>query len=217
MGKRVQCPECKGTFTAKSPDEDPPPPSKPGTSISKPPPSKKAEWDKDDDDDDDRGSRSGRSKRRDDDDDDRGSRSGRSKRRDYDDDDDDEDDRRSRRSRRSSRPRYTAHRGGMILAFGLIGLIGHFVALGWFSFVFGLIAWIMGNADMEEMRKGRMDPEGEGMTQAGRIMGMISVILFIVALLIGCGIVGCIFLIPLMAIGGAAAGAGAGGPPRRKF
>ena len=32
----------------------------------------------------------------------------------------------------------------------------------------------MGNSDLVEMRAGRMDPEGEGVTQAGRICGMIG-------------------------------------------
>ncbi len=42
----------------------------------------------------------------------------------------------------------------------------------------------MGNKDLEAMRRGRMDDAGEGLTSAGRICGMISSILMIVA--IGC-------------------------------
>jgi hypothetical protein len=41
----------------------------------------------------------------------------------------------------------------------------------------------MGNADLKEMRAGRMDAEGEGVTNAGRICGMISTIF----ILVGCG------------------------------
>lgn len=58
------------------------------------------------------------------------------------------------------------HRGAMILTFGLLGILG--------LFIFSPIAWIMGNADMAEIRAGRMDPEGEGLTQAGRICGIIG-------------------------------------------
>jgi hypothetical protein len=39
----------------------------------------------------------------------------------------------------------------------------------------------MGNNDLAEMRAGRMDPEGEGLTNAGRICGIIGTILMVVA------------------------------------
>src|SRR5262249_32903981 len=164
MGKRVQCPECKHTFTAKAPEEDEES-SKTGTTTSKPAPSKTPEWDKKSSSSSNR-SGSGKRKRIDDGDDD--------------DNDDDDDRPRHRKRRRSSsyRGNYVPPRGGMILAFGLIGLIGGFV-IPLVPVVFGIIAWVMGNADMAEIRAGRMDPEGEGMTQAGRIMGMISTILAI--------------------------------------
>jgi hypothetical protein len=198
MGKKVQCPECKSTFTAETPDEDESrtattaTPAKP--TPSKNVPAKAAAWDKnshhDDDEDDDRDSRP-------------------KKRKKYDDDDDDDDDRRDSRRRRrrmaNSRGHYTAHRGGMILAFGLISLIGGIV-------IFGIIAWIMGNSDLAEMRAGRMDPDGEGMTQAGRIMGMISVIIWVVAILTFFGIFGCIFMVAMTG----AAGNRGGGPPNRR-
>jgi predicted Zn finger-like uncharacterized protein len=179
IGKKVQCPECKHTFTARSPDEEVQ--ERMSKAPSTPPPSKTAEWDK-------KSSSAGKKKktRGDDDDDDVAD----------DEDDDDDDDRPRRRSKRrrsaSSRGNYAPHRGGMILAFGLIGLIGGFV-LPVVPIVFAIIAWVMGNADLAEIRAGRMDPEGEGMTQAGRIMGMIAVILFIVSIFAVCGFFGCIF------------------------
>ena len=40
----------------------------------------------------------------------------------------------------------------------------------------GIIAWVMGSNDLSEMRAGRMDREGEGQTNGGRICGMIAVI-----------------------------------------
>src|SRR5262245_17329271 len=101
IGKKVQCPECKATFTAKSPEEEEAP-ARTGTGIAKTTSSKKADWDKEDkedkrDDEDDRGSRSSsRSRRRDNDDD-------------YDDDDDFRSRRSSRRSRYSSRGRFVPH------------------------------------------------------------------------------------------------------------
>lgn len=68
------------------------------------------------------------------------------------------------------------HRGGVILALGIIGLVCCFIC--------GIIAWVMGNGDLKEMAAGRMDRSGQGMTQAGKICGMISVILQIVGLII---------------------------------
>jgi uncharacterized membrane protein YidH (DUF202 family) len=51
-------------------------------------------------------------------------------------------------------------------------------------FICGIIAWAMGNNDLREMTAGIMDPSGRGMTQAGKICGMISVILAIVGICI---------------------------------
>jgi len=64
------------------------------------------------------------------------------------------------------------HRGAMILTFGILGLV--------ICVVFGIVAWVMGNADLREMAAGTMDRAGEGMTRAGKICGMISTILLIV-------------------------------------
>jgi hypothetical protein len=70
------------------------------------------------------------------------------------------------------RPRRpVAHRGGEILTFGLLALIPCPLT----GIIFGIIAWMMGNADLKEMRSGRMDREGEGLTQWGRVLGMIGV------------------------------------------
>jgi predicted Zn finger-like uncharacterized protein len=64
------------------------------------------------------------------------------------------------------------HRGGMILTFGVVSLV-----CGCLGIVCGPMAWVMGNADLEEIRAGRMDPEGEGLTNAGRICGIVGTIL----------------------------------------
>ncbi len=68
------------------------------------------------------------------------------------------------------------HRGGLVLALGILGIVC--------CFILGIIAWVMGSNDLKEMAAGRMDPSGQGLTQAGKICGMVSVILQIVGLVI---------------------------------
>ncbi|MCI0465245.1 MAG: zinc-ribbon domain-containing protein [Gemmataceae bacterium] len=90
----------------------------------------------------------------------------------YEDDYDDYDPYNRRpRSRRGMAP----HRGSTILTLGILSL----VVLGP---ILGPIAWVMGHQDMNEIRAGRMDPEGEGPTNAGKICGMIATILSAVGL-----------------------------------
>jgi len=69
------------------------------------------------------------------------------------------------------------HRGVLILVLGIIGIVCC-------CFITGIIAWVMGNNDLREIDAGRMDPTGRGLTQAGKICGMVSVILWIVMLVI---------------------------------
>jgi hypothetical protein len=65
------------------------------------------------------------------------------------------------------------HRGTVILVLGILGIV-----LGCpFGLIMGPIAWSMANADLPEIRAGRMDPAGEGTTNAGRICGIIATIL----------------------------------------
>ena len=52
-------------------------------------------------------------------------------------------------------------------------------------FICGIVAWVMGNADLAEMDAGTMDPEGRGLTQAGKICGIVSVALNVIGLLVG--------------------------------
>ena len=68
------------------------------------------------------------------------------------------------------------HRGVLILVLGILGIVCCFIC--------GIIAWVMGNGDLREMDAGRMDPSGRGLTQAGKICGMISVILQIIGLVV---------------------------------
>ena len=53
----------------------------------------------------------------------------------------------------------------------------------------GIFAWVMGGNDLAEMRRGQMDRSGEGLTQAGRILGIVSTVLMI----LGCGFYGLFF------------------------
>jgi hypothetical protein len=64
------------------------------------------------------------------------------------------------------------HRGGVILALGILSLVCS-------CFILGVIAWALGSSDLREMKAGRMDPTGRGLTQAGMICGIISVVLSI--------------------------------------
>ena len=79
-------------------------------------------------------------------------------------------------ARQSSEGPMRAHRGGVILALGIIGLV--------LCVICGIIAWVMGNNDLREMNAGRMDPSGRGLTKAGKICGMISVLLMLLWLMI---------------------------------
>jgi uncharacterized protein YbaR (Trm112 family) len=117
---------------------------------------------------------------------DREGRPGR-RRRDYDDDDDfGEDDGELRRLRRSGAP----HRGGVILALGIIAL----VIFPYSTIVCGPLAWIMGTADLAEIRAGNMDPSGEGMVRAGQVLGIISTMLLFVSVMILCSCIGLMVL-----------------------
>jgi hypothetical protein len=104
---------------------------------------------------------------------------------------------------RATRPRrrrryYIEHRGAMVLTLGILSLVMCPLQ------VLGPVAWVMGNNDLAAMRAGRMDPQGEGITQAGRICGIIGTIF----LILGCALA-CLWFVGY----GFMAGAGAG----RKF
>lgn len=84
------------------------------------------------------------------------------------------------------------HRGTTVLVLGILGLV--------VCQVCGIIAWVMANKDLPKMEAGTMDPEGIGQTKAGKICGIISVILL--ALII-------VFYVIFFVIFGAAAAQGA--------
>lgn len=69
------------------------------------------------------------------------------------------------------------HRGTLILIFGILAF---FIC----GIILGPIAFFMGSADLKAMRAGQMDPSGEGITNAGRICGLIAAILNVLIFII---------------------------------
>jgi hypothetical protein len=69
------------------------------------------------------------------------------------------------------------HRGVLILVLGILGLLC--------CFILGIVAWVMANTDLREMDAGRMDPEGRGLTTAGKVCGIISIVLWLLWLVGG--------------------------------
>lgn len=67
------------------------------------------------------------------------------------------------------------HRGTLILVLGILGLV--------ICPILGIIAWVMGSGDLKQMQAGRMDPEGRGLTQAGKILGIVSVVFMAIGIL----------------------------------
>jgi Domain of unknown function (DUF4190) len=68
------------------------------------------------------------------------------------------------------------HRATLVLVLGIVGLVCCMPA--------GIVAWVLGHQDLKDMNSGLMDPAGRGMTQAGKILGMISVALAVLALIV---------------------------------
>jgi len=69
-----------------------------------------------------------------------------------------------------------ASRGPLVVALGVLAIVGNLL---WVGLVFGLMAWVIGGADLREMQAGRMDRSGAGMTKTGRALGMIGVLLWV--------------------------------------
>jgi hypothetical protein len=90
-----------------------------------------------------------------------------------------------------------AHRGGMILTMGIMAIVCNF------ALIPGILAWILGRADLKQMRAGYMDRTGEGITQAGMIMGIIMTVMAgISVLLIIFYFIVAIFIVGLSAAAG---------------
>lgn len=72
-----------------------------------------------------------------------------------------------------------SHRGELVLTLGLLGLL-LFAPL-------GIAAWILGSKDLTSMRQGIMDNSGEGMTLAGRVLGILATVIMVIGLLLVLG------------------------------
>jgi hypothetical protein len=157
-GQTVQCPECKHTFVAGAAVQAPAATS-PTADVERVP-----EWDKP----------ATRPERvREDVGEDEEEERPRRRRRRF---EDEEDDERPRRRHR------IPHRGGMILTFGILSI----VLLAGCGPIFGPMAWLMGNTDLAQIRAGTMEREGEGLTQAGRILGIVATIMWAVMVAVYC-------------------------------
>jgi hypothetical protein len=200
LGKKVKCPTCSAVFTAEASEGVEEEKTIPKPAAKKPPvededddvpapkakrkpadddddegvtskPSKRKTAD-DDDDEDEAPKRPSKRKAADDDDDEDDAPRRKSKRRgDDDDDDDDDDDRPVRRRRGAGAP----HRGVMILVFGILGCLC--------CIVFGILAIVMGGNDLKAMDRGDMDDSGRGLTNVGRILGFVSIGLFVLGVI----------------------------------
>jgi len=97
----------------------------------------------------------------------------------FDDDYDDDYDIGPARRIRSNLP---PHRGGLIMALGLVSLIG-----GWLfclPIVVGPVAWILAQIDLRAIRAGEMDPTGESMVRTGQVCGIISTVILVGGILV---------------------------------
>jgi hypothetical protein len=93
-------------------------------------------------------------------------------------------DPRERYYRESGQP--APHRAGAVLTLGILSLVAIVLTLGLLSVILGPIGWVMGQNDLTEMRTGRMDREGEGNTNAGRVCAMIGTLVGAVVLAFIC-------------------------------
>lgn len=93
--------------------------------------------------------------------------------------------------KRKQQKMMTPHRGVHILILGLLSILcapGFLLALG--SCACGYYAYEMGSHDLSEMQANRMDPSGRGITTAGRIMGIIGIIVSVPMIFLSmCGLV----------------------------
>ncbi len=71
---------------------------------------------------------------------------------------------------------YAPHRGGLILTLGILAIVCNLCCIP------GIMAWVMGAGDLKKIKTGQMDPQGESLTSAGMILGIVGTAL--VALLI---------------------------------
>jgi hypothetical protein len=89
--------------------------------------------------------------------------------------------------RRKSRGGLAPHRGGLILTFGIIGLVVLVACtpLCIITLPLAIAGWVMANNDLRAIADGKMDPDGETVTRAGKIIAIISCVLSVLLMLLG--------------------------------
>ncbi|MFG0259854.1 MAG: hypothetical protein ACF8LK_05820, partial [Phycisphaerales bacterium JB041] len=98
------------------------------------------------------------------------------------------------------------HRGSTVLTLGILGLVFNAgCGIGW---ILGLIAWTMANGDLKSMDAHEMDPTGRGLTQGGKVCGIISVVMGAVGMLATIAYVVIVVVFGIAILGGAAGAAG---------
>ena len=162
LGRQVRCTNCQAVFTAEA---QPGMPSEPSPESFREGPARESE-----------GPREERVRDRPDEVDDRPARPPR-----YDDYADDDDDFDRPRRRRPTVP----HRGGSVLAMG-IGIIVASCLCAFIGIGLGSGAVNMANKDLQQMDEGWMDRSGRGQTQAGKVCGIIGVVLGVIFLILTC-------------------------------
>ena len=86
------------------------------------------------------------------------------------------------------------HRGVVVLVLGILGIL--------VCAICGVVAWVMANGDLRAMDEGAMDPEGRQLTQVGKILGIVSVAIWAIAILLW------LLMFVVLGIGAAAGAAG---------
>src|SRR5258708_11588570 len=102
-----------------------------------------------------------------------------------------DDDYGYRRRRRDTEP----HRGGMVLAMGIISLASILLTMGIggtviVGIICGIIGWGVGHADLRKMRNNQVDPGGEGRTRAGCVCSIIGTLVNLLLVLVCGGFIG---------------------------
>jgi hypothetical protein len=69
-----------------------------------------------------------------------------------------------------------AHRGTLILILGILSIVC--------CAPIGIAALIMGSSDLKEMDAGTMDPAGRGSTNAGKICGIIGLVIWAILIVV---------------------------------
>ncbi len=67
------------------------------------------------------------------------------------------------------------HRATLVLALGIVGLL----CCG----PLGIVAFLFGKKDLEEMDAGMMDPSGRGTTNVGKILGIVAMVFLVLQVL----------------------------------